>query len=84
MIALSGHVGKGASCYAMLHLSHVMDPHKFVSRIITMPNFGQVGVKLPCETDTVASGPGLLSNTGFLSPPAPRGLELIGPDRFVQ
>jgi hypothetical protein len=32
---------------------------------------------------TVASGPGLLSSTGFLSPPAPRGLEQVGPNRFV-
>src|SRR5687767_14013635 len=31
----------------------------------------------------VASGPGLLSSTGFLSPPAPRGLEQVGPVRFV-
>jgi hypothetical protein len=35
------------------------------------------------KRETVASGPGLLSSAGFLSPPAPRGLEQVGPNRFV-
>ena len=55
-------------------------PHKFVNRIIILPNFGQGRVNVDCDTPSVASGPGLISDTGFLSPPAPRGLDRIGPD----
>jgi hypothetical protein len=75
MIAPEANDGKG------LHAAP--DPtridHGFVSEIILLPNFGQAAAKLrgKIATVVVTSGP-VSKSTGFLSPPAPRGLERPG------
>ena len=53
--------------------------HEFVNGIIILPNSGQARAKLKCELSIVASGPGLPLDAGYLSPPAPRRSERIGP-----
>jgi hypothetical protein len=47
--------------------------HELVKRTIITPNFGQSPDMLGWEKGTVASRPGPVMSTGFLSPPAPRG-----------
>jgi len=75
MIAPEANGGKG------LHAAS--DParvdHGFVNEIILLPNFGQGVAKLggKIATVVVTSGP-VSKSTGFLSPPAPRGLERPG------
>src|SRR5215212_9144760 len=75
MIAPEANDGKG------LHAAS--DParsdHGFVNEIILLPKFGQGAAKLrgKMATVVVTSGP-VSKSTGFLSPPAPRGLERPG------
>ena len=75
MIAPERNDGKGLQ--AAIGQSPV--DHGFVSEIILLPNFGQGTAKLTGKMATVVvtSGP-VSKSTGFLSPPAPRGLERPG------
>src|SRR5262245_40610997 len=54
--------------------------HRFVNRIILLPNCRQAHAQLKWDQTTVASGPGLSTDAGFLSPPAPRSSGWIGPN----
>src|SRR5215475_13822135 len=56
--------------------------HRFVNRTLLLPNCRQAHAKLKWDQTTVASGPGLSTDTGFLSPPAPRSSGWIGPNRI--
>src|ERR1700680_2408342 len=51
--------------------SETREHHGLFNGIIMLPTSGQAGAKLECELGIVASGPGLPSKTGLLSPPAP-------------
>ena len=82
MIAPYGRAGKRPDRISMSRVRRPRTPHRFVKDIIKPPNFGQARAKLDWETLIVASGPGLLPSAGFLSPPAPRGLEWIGPEKL--
>ena len=52
--------------------------HGFVSGIIMRPYFGQARAKLHCETDCCCLKARSGSRSGFLSPPAPRGVDGSG------
>jgi hypothetical protein len=52
--------------------------HGFVNEIILLPNFGQGVAKLAGKMATVVTSGPVSKSTGFLSPPAPRGLERPG------
>jgi hypothetical protein len=75
MIAPEANDGKGSHAAP----DHARIDHGFVSEIILLPNFGQGAAKLRGKMTTVVvtSGP-VSKSTGFLSPPAPRGLERPG------
>jgi len=75
MIAPESNDGKGLQ--AAIGQSPV--DHGFVSEIILLPNFGQAVAQLRGKIATVVNSVGpVLKSTGFLSPPAPRGLERPG------
>ena len=49
--------------------------HAFVRRIIMQPHFGQAHAKLACQTMDCCLRARFGSRSGFLSPPAPRGVD---------
>ena len=58
-------------------------PHGFFNNIIILPKFGQARAKLECDMRIVAQARSAFEHR-IPQPPAPRGLELIGPESLSQ